>query len=255
MTGVPYEGLPRYDDSFYTSLARILSEEPVIPRDRAMMGMLLPLGIEKGKPFKPDASMSAALKLAAEEAQAWLIDGLVRTSPKFWPEGSWVVPAPPAGIPSLFTFEMDGIPDGDSRGILFASAFAAPAKPGAASWYVGTFFDSAGRSLSGEYTYRLRVPAKVPVSQYWSLTVYDLQTSGLFRESTRLAVDSLDKNLKKNADGSVDIYIGPKAPAGQESNWLFTPQGKRWYPWVRFYGPEPALFDKTWKLPEIERLG
>ena len=48
--------------------------------------------------------------------------------------------------------------------------------------------------------------------------------------------------------------IGPKAPAGQELNWLYTPPGKAWFPWFRFYGPEKAFFDKAWKLPDIERV-
>ena len=38
-----------------------------------MMGMLLPLGIEKGKDFKPDAATVAQLKSAAAEAHAWLL--------------------------------------------------------------------------------------------------------------------------------------------------------------------------------------
>jgi hypothetical protein len=36
----------------------------------------------------------------------------------------------------------------------------------------------------------------------------------------------------------VDIYIGAKAPARQESNWINVPAGKGWFPWFRFYGPE-----------------
>jgi hypothetical protein len=51
----------------------------------------------------------------------------------------------------------------------------------------------------------------------------------------------------------VDVYIGPKAPAGKESNWLYTPVGQKWFPWFRLYGPEKAVFDKAWNLPDIER--
>lgn len=255
MTGVLYESLVRYDDSFYASLARMLNEEPVIPRDRQMMGMLLPLGIEKGKEFKPNVPMTAALKVAAGEAHAWVMDGLVRTTLKFWPEGKWGFPCPPAGVKSLFQWEVDGYFDVDSRGIGLASFFSPPAKlVGASSYYLGCFIDAGGQVFSGENTYRLRVPANVPVRQFWSLTIYDKETAGLFRESTRPALSSLDKDLKKNADGSVDIYIGPKAPAGQEANWLYTPSGKGWWPWFRFYGPEPVLFDKTWKLTDIEKV-
>jgi hypothetical protein len=46
----------------------------------------------------------------------------------------------------------------------------------------------------------------------------------------------------------------PTVSAGQESNWLYTPPGKEWFPWFRFYGPEKALFDQTWKLPDIEQV-
>ena len=52
----------------------------------------------------------------------------------------------------------------------------------------------------------------------------------------------------------MDIYVGPKAPDGKESNWIYTPPGKNWYPWFRFYGPEKAIFDKTWKLPDFEKV-
>jgi hypothetical protein len=47
--------------------------------------------------------------------------------------------------------------------------------------------------------------------------------------AVKLAViDSLDKALRKNADGSVDIYVDPKPPAGMEANWIQTPPGKNW---------------------------
>jgi hypothetical protein len=72
MSDILYEGLVRYDESLYTSLARVLNEETVQPRDLQMMGMLLPLGIERGKDFKPDAKTVAQLKAAAAEAKAWL---------------------------------------------------------------------------------------------------------------------------------------------------------------------------------------
>jgi len=90
------------------------------------------------------------------------------------------------------------------------------------------------------------------VREFWALTVYNQETAALFRNSTRLTLDSFDKGMRKNADGSVDIYFGPKAPAGQKSNWIYTPAEKGWFPWFRFYGPEKPLFDKSWKMPDIE---
>ena len=68
----------------------------------------------------------------------------------------------------------------------------------------------------------MHVSANVPVKEFWSFTVYDMATSALFRNSDRLVVSSLSKDLQKNPDGSVDIYFGPKAPAGKDANWVYT---------------------------------
>src|SRR5271165_2505329 len=142
----------------------------------------------------------------------------------------------------------------DQAGLADTFQSAARAKLGAGSFYLNTYFDNTGGRLSGENTYRLRVPTNVPASEFWALTVYDQETAAFFRNSTHLTVDSLDRGLRKNADGSVDIYVGPKAPTGMESNWIYTPPGKNWYPWFRFYGPQKAIFDKTWKLRDFERV-
>jgi hypothetical protein len=60
--------------------------------------------------------------------------------------------------------------------------------------------------------------------------------------------------LHKAADGSVDVFFGPQAPAGQETNWVPTNADGDFEVMFRIYGPEKAFFDKTWKLPDIERL-
>jgi hypothetical protein len=233
----------------------MLNEEPVQPQALQMMGMLLPLGMEKGKDFKPDAPMTSELKSAAEEAHAWLVDGLVRTSTdRFWPDRKWVVPTPPIGITTLFKWEVPNYFDVDSRGIALASFFGPTDSLGKGSFYLGSYEDASGQPLRGANTYRLRVPANAPVREFWALTGYEKETAALFRESTRLTVGSLDNGLRKNADGSVDVYIGPKAPAGQEANWIYTSSGKDWWPWFRLFGPEQTFFDKTWKLSDIERV-
>ena len=60
--------------------------------------------------------------------------------------------------------------------------------------------------------------------------------------------------MHKNADGSVDVYFGPAAPAGKEANWIYTAPDKQWVALFRFYGPEKAVFDKSWQLPDIEKV-
>jgi hypothetical protein len=253
MTDTLYNAVVPYDDSFYVSLARVLNEEPVQSRDLQMLGMLLPLGIEKGKEFKPDVATRTQLKAAAAEAQAGLIDGIISTSERYWPDGKWNIPAPPIAVKTEFLWEVPDYFDVDARGITLASFFGPVKTLGAGSFYLNTFFDKSGGRLTGANTYRLHVPANVPASEFWSLTVYDQETAAFFHNSTHIAVASLDKGVRKNADGSVDIYVGPKAPTGMEANWIYTPPGKNWYPWFRFYGPEKAILDKSWRLPDIER--
>lgn len=107
--------------------------------------------------------------------------------------------------------------------------------------------------LEGSRTYRLRVPPHVPAQQFWAVTVYDQAEANLMRESPKVEVNSY-QNLQKNPDGSVDVYFGPAAPSGQETNWIYTAPGRRWVTLFRFYGPEKLVFDKRWQLPDIEEV-
>ena len=117
-----------------------------------------------------------------------------------------------------------------------------------------TVKDKDGRNFDGSTSYRLTVSANAPVNQYWSATVYDRATHSLIRDMSRSGRGSQSQGLQKNADGSVDIYFGPKAPAGKDSNWVPTNAGGQFEVLFRFYGPEKPLFDKTWKLPDIEKV-
>ena len=90
------------------------------------------------------------------------------------------------------------------------------------------------------------------MSQYCSATVYDRKTHAFIRKLARSSRSSQEPNLQKNTDGSVDIYFGPKPPAGEESNWVPTDPKGQFEVMLRFYGPGKAFFDKTWKLSDVE---
>jgi hypothetical protein len=237
-----------------TSLAQMINEEPVLVQDRAMMGLILPLGIEKGKEFTPDAAAQHTLAQSARAAHTWLMNGLLTYSTAFWPGSRWAVPAAPVAAETAFSFERPGYLDVDARGIGYFSFYAPPKKLGAATFYLGTFKDASGDLLRGEESYKLHVPPNVPARQFWALTLYDCETCGFIRGMPRPGIDSYDQEVQKNADGSVDIYIGVKPPSGREANWIPTAPGRGWFPFFRLYGPEKAFFDKTWRLPDIERL-
>jgi hypothetical protein len=122
---------------------------------------------------------------------------------------------------------------------------------GAGQFYLMAIKDKGGRSLHGGGTYHLTVPANAPVKLYWSATAYDRTTHALIRNMKWASHSSQSPTLQKNADGSVDIYFGPQAPDGKESNWVPTSADGQFEVLFRLYGPEKPLFDKTWKLPDI----
>jgi hypothetical protein len=64
MTGVLYEPAVPYNADFYVSLARMVNEEPAQTKDMEILGMLLPLGIEKGKTDSRTSALS--------RPEAWL---------------------------------------------------------------------------------------------------------------------------------------------------------------------------------------
>ena len=129
----------------------------------------------------------------------------------------------------------------------------AAAKPGTGSAYAYTARDSQGRYFDGGKTYKVTLPAPIPAGQFWSFTIYDNQTRSMLETDQKLAgIDSTLPTMKKNADGSATIWFGPKAPAGQEGNWVQTMPGKGWNTILRLYGPLQAWFDQSWKPGDFE---
>jgi hypothetical protein len=125
---------------------------------------------------------------------------------------------------------------------------------GVGSQYAGAMVDSEGRALDGGYTYRLRMPPDVPVKDFWSLVLYDNQTRSMLQTDQPFPSLNSERGVEQNADGSTDVYFGPSAPEGKESNWIQTVPGKGWSVILRLYGPLEPWFDKTWQPGEIERL-
>jgi hypothetical protein len=125
---------------------------------------------------------------------------------------------------------------------------------GQGQFYMISIKDQDGESYEGRQSYRLTVPASAPVEQYWSVTAYDRETHALIKNVARASRASNSAEVKKNADGSVDLYFGPEAPAGKESNWVPTDPARKFELMLRLYAPTKALFDKTWKLPDVRKV-
>ena len=99
----------------------------------------------------------------------------------------------------------------------------------------------------------MNVPANTPAGDFWSAIAYSFATHGFIEGSERVGISSVNKeSLKVNDDGSVDLYFAPSAPEGQETNWI--PTREKFWVCLRLYGPEKELFDKSWSLPDIEKI-
>jgi hypothetical protein len=86
------------------------------------------------------------------------------------------------------------------------------------------------------------------------VTAYDRETHALIKNMLRASRASNATEVQKNADGSVDVYFGPKAPAGKESNWVPTDPARKFELMARFYAPKKEFFEKKWTLPDVERI-
>jgi hypothetical protein len=252
-----WSGVPPRGMEYWERLDDVIQREPVEPRDIFFHAMLRPLGLERGKPFEPDARQTKILTDAAlvGEAMAKANSADRRfAGGRFRPDAHWE-----------FALQLDADdPENfwnllDERASWFyeavgAGAAMAPKRPGPNSAYLSAYKDAVGEWLDGGRSYRLRVPADPPVRLFWSVTVYDVDTRALIVNDRNVTDRSSRMDLRKNADGSVDIYVGPKAPTGLEQNWIPTVPGKNWFAYFRFYQPTEAYFDRSWPLPDFERM-
>jgi hypothetical protein len=150
----------------------------------------------------------------------------------------------------------------DARGQFFYIATGitpamAHAHVGTGSAYAYTDHDTNGDIFDGGRSYRLRVEPDVPAKTFWAVDLYDTQTRSLLQIPSTLwpALSSRTGTLEANDDGSHDLYFGPTAPEGKESNCVETLPRKSWSAIVRIYGPLQPWFDLTWKLNDIEPIG
>jgi hypothetical protein len=234
-----------------------VQEEPSESIDPETLGLLASIGIEKGKPFAPDARMQKILTdtAAVGNATAGAIAFRPRNARVYLFPGNRTRYVPTIGG---HEFLRDGARMLDARTMMFYTATGVtPAMfakmVGSGSQYAFATADAAGHDLDGAKTYKLTIPANPPMNRFWSVVCYDTQTrSELQTDQQFPSVSSQKPGIETNADGSVDIYFGPKAPAGTERNWIQNVPGKSWWIILRPYGPLKPWFDRTWQPGEIE---
>jgi hypothetical protein len=248
------------DFHFYEELHAVIDREPIEMLEPQLRGLFASIGIQKGKPFAPDARMKKLLARSAEVANATArtIFYYERDESAFLYEGSnWKR----GFVGNSYEFLKDEGTGGrnmDARSQFFY--FATVNTPaivwkliGKGSQYAWGYLDAKGDYLDGSKTYRMNLPKDPPAKKFMSVVVYDPQT----RSELQTSQPYPSKNNRRdkmivNDDGSIDLYFGPEAPAGKEANWIQTVPGKGWFCLLRLYSPTEAWFDKTWRPGEIE---
>jgi hypothetical protein len=254
----PYGGLPVYDHTFFQDINDVVQANPVRPQDKVMMGLLSSLGIKKGKPFNPNemqvAAMQEGLKLAYDY-MTFLFTTPGQAIKDLWPgKSNWYFWNFTPGQPQAgFSYENDEQVLIDGRAGAYFYVTYLPKYLGGGTFYLTGLRDSNGDMYTGNDTYKLNVPADTPAKDFWSVIVYSMKSKGFIYGAERVGLSSRNtESMKKNSDGSYDVYFGPKAPEGNESNWI--PTGEDFFLLFRLYGPETKDFYKSWTLGDLVKV-
>ena len=256
LSGKQFNTIHANDEHFYEELNAVIQYEPADAFDPELVGLFASIGIKKGKPFAPDARMKKILKDAAAIGNATARS--ITFSPRnkaayFYPDRQWYT-----SLAGGHDFMNNGELVLDDR-IMFhyaatgiTPAMAMP-KVGTGSAYAATAKDAKGQYLDGGKTYKVTLPAPIPVNNFWSYMVYSGQHRSMLETDQKSAgLDSNSPSVKPNNDKSYTVWFGPKAPEGHEGNWIQTIPGKSYLAILRLYGPLEPWFDKTWKPGDFE---
>jgi hypothetical protein len=259
VSGKAFNTTHAMDFSYFEEVNQVVQEEPANAMDPETLGLLASIGVEKGKPFEPDARMKKILIEAATVGQATARTLTYRTRLKeasLFPDSAWET----AFVGGSHEFLQSGVRLLDARSFFFFYATGitpamAAKMVGVGSQYAAAFVDANKRPLDGGKSYKLHLPPNIPAKNFWSIVLYDDQTRSMLQTDEPFpSISSQKTGIAINPDGSVDIYFGPEAPPGKESNWIQTIRGTTWNTLLRLYGPLQPWFEKTWRPGEIEEV-
>ena len=212
-------------------------------------------GSTRGRPSPPTPACAGSWRRPPGSAARWPSPCQRAPGPhRMYPDRQWFDHIP--GYPAFRDARGRPLVDAMAQMAWFATGRAQAMghpRPGTGSAYTWTYRDAAGAWLDPARTYRLRLLAPVPAKDFWSVVVYDLWTRSMLANGQPYpSVNSYAPGLRANADGAIDLYLGPRAPAGFEANWIRTLPGTGWFPILRLYGPTEPWFDQTWTPGDLE---
>jgi hypothetical protein len=245
---------------FFEELHAVIEREPIAMLDPELRGLFASVGIQKGKPFAPDARMKKILidAVAVGNGTARALLWYERNEAEFLAEGSHWKKGFVGNSWDYLRDEGIGGRHLDARTHFYYFATVnTPAMAmkliGAGSQYAWGYLDSRGSYLDGGKTYRMNLPKDPPCEAFMSVVVYDPQTRSELRTDQPFPSKNNARDaLVYNDDGSFDLYFGPRAPAGKERNWIQTVPGKGWFCLLRLYSPTEAWYEGKWLPGEFE---
>lgn len=243
--------------AYWERLADAINSEVVKEHDRVIMAQLKYIGIEKGKEFNPTERQTKILTEAALVGEAMAKANVFEKRI----EGAYYRPGTQWKYVALwdvtheeeFYHQLDELAAYTYEAVGTNVAMATKI-PGVGQAYIGAYKDSKGNWLDGSKNYKLHIPPNPPAKQFWSITLYDVDTRCIINNEQQIADRSSRMDLLTNEDGSVDLYFGPKAPEGKDKNWIPTVPNQGFFAYLRLYAPLEPYFDRTWGLPDIEKV-
>ena len=259
VTGIPINTLVPEDATAFAWMHALINYEPAEAFGKERLGELASIGIEKGKPFNPDARMQKILAKAAEQAVAMsrVIAFNTRVeNAKVYPDRQWESPY----VINNSTFYQNDYINLEARTVFhftadgITPAMAMQMPEGLGSRYQTTYKDSDDNFFEGNKTYKLNMPPGVPVKLFWSVTIYDNYNRCVVNTMPYPSISSQQTPPPvTNEDGSIDIYFSAKQPAGVEKqNWVEVIPDQGFFVYIRYYGPLNAFNDKTWVPNDVE---
>ncbi|MGI9293219.1 MAG: DUF1214 domain-containing protein [Pseudomonadales bacterium] len=258
--GHPYRG---YD--FFKLVHQSIQGEPILREDLIFKTYMNDLGIADGKPLEPTAEQREILDLGAKTGELGVRANQQRPrhDEPYFTNRKWVR--------LLSNFPLYRVTDALDRyyldesnqyyyeAVTISRGMTNNTPAFSTQSYLTTHTDDQGHYLDGSKTYKLHLPNGIPAENFWSLVVYSEESRCFIdnggRDARSVAFNSRMKSLQYNRDGSIDLFIGPKAPKGKEANWIKSNQGEGWFALFRFYGTEKPFFDKSWVIGDFEEVG
>ncbi len=270
-SGESLDMLPRSDFSAFEQLKSLVDVEGAGLAEPDWLGMLDGIGISANRPFAPDDKTRAILDSAARTAYKMsrvigFEKGIGGADFRVYQDRRWLNPVnnlsghfPNAGLDLSFLARNGDYRQLDARAWFFTDYYSispgmASMTPGKGAFYMMAFDDANGDPLDGAHSYKVNLPKDIPAELFWSVTLYEAENaSGLDNGQPFPSLGKLNKPAQ-NADGSTDIYIGPKAPEGKEGNWLATVPERGFFAILRLYAPAQPALDGSWKPGDIEKV-